>query len=295
MTKPYPMKTMTSTAPLGVLPRSFSDFRHDRPTPIGANLHWRMRAQNFWVEYIEAQPGSFPVASPTELLLMALDAPVEVRTGGAAGPLPVTLAPGCVSVLPAGSHVVVSARPGRCVVLASSRPDIEPATVLNQEAYSVPDPRIEPAGRRYRRQADVPTTRIYDMSSLPAPADNPRLKMLQTETMSINWVAYEGARNRSALSPHSHASCEQGTLALAGDFVHHLRVNWGRDANQWRDDEHLPAPSPSLLVVPVELVHTTEGVGGGRHLLIDIFSPPRADFIAKGWVHNASDYETTAP
>jgi len=46
-----------------------------------------------------------------------------------------------------------------------------------------------------------------------------------------------------------------------------------------------------MITVPVLLVHTTEGVGPGRHLLIDVFSPPRHDFIDKGWVANAGDYE----
>jgi hypothetical protein len=43
--------------------------------------------------------------------------------------------------------------------------------------------------------------------------------------------------------------------------------------------------------VPLNLIHTSEGVGAGRHVLIDIFSPPRRDFISRGWVHNAADYE----
>jgi hypothetical protein len=53
---------------------------------------------------------------------------------------------------------------------------------------------------------------------------------------------------------------------------------------------HKLAPSPSVLVIPPELIHTTEGVGLGHHLLIDIFAPPRRDFIAKNWVFNATDY-----
>ena len=70
----------------------------------------------------------------------------------------------------------------------------------------------------------------------------------------------------------------------------HIRTPWGSDANQWRDDEHIEASADSLLIIPPELLHTTEGVGVGRHILIDVFAPPRDDFIAKGWVHNAGDY-----
>ena len=89
------------------------------------------------------------------------------------------------------------------------------------------------------------------LADIKAPADKPRLKMLQTDTLSVNLVEYEGVRDRTALSPHSHADFEQGSLAIAGGFVHHLRVPWAADANLWRDDEHLVAPSPSLVVIPV--------------------------------------------
>jgi hypothetical protein len=74
-----------------------------------------------------------------------------------------------------------------------------------------------------------------------------------------------------------------------------LRVPWFSDAGRWRDDEHLAAPSPSLLVVPVEMIHTTEGVGDGPHFLVDVFSPPRRDFIDKGWVFNSADYTPADP
>jgi hypothetical protein len=75
-----------------------------------------------------------------------------------------------------------------------------------------------------------------------------------------------------------------------GRFLHHIRAPWISDANQWRPDEHIEAGADSLLVIPPQLIHTTEGVGSGRHVLIDVFAPPRQDFIAKGWVHNAADY-----
>ena len=114
--------------------------------------------------------------------------------------------------------------------------------------------------------------------------------MFQSETLSINWAEYDGPRDRAMLSPHSHDDFEQGSLGLQGDFVHHLRWPWGRNSNLWRDDQHVQLGSPSLMVVPPQVIHTTEGVGPGRHLLIDVFSPPRSDFIAKNWIFNASHY-----
>ena len=149
---------------------------------------------------------------------------------------------------------------------------------------------MAPVGPVWPRVSGADDIRVFEIDKFKAPADNPRLKMLQSATMSINWVDYDGPRDRIALSPHSHADFEQASLAVAGDFVHHLRVAWGKNADEWRDDEHKLAGSPSVLVIPPDLIHTTEGVGPGHHLLIDIFAPPRRDFIAKSWVFNAADY-----
>ena len=78
---------------------------------------------------------------------------------------------------------------------------------------------------------------------------------------------------------------------MAEHFVHHLRQPWGKNAELWREDRHVQVGSPSLMVVPINLIHTREGVHDEAHLMIDIFSPPRRDFIAKGWVENAADYQ----
>jgi hypothetical protein len=149
---------------------------------------------------------------------------------------------------------------------------------------------VAPVGSAWTRTGDADAIRVFEIDRIDAPADNPRIKMFQSATMSINWVDYQGPRDRTALSPHAHGDIEQASLAAAGDFVHHLRVAWGKNANEWRDDQHLRAGSPSVLVIPPDVIHTTEGVGPGHHLLIDVFAPPRRDFIAKGWVANAGDY-----
>lgn len=280
-----------SAVPDEVRPRSFADINTAEPESRGGRKHWLMRGQNFWVEWVQAtaQSQPFAVDSGAEALLITLETPLQVQAGGATPAVEVPAHSVCI--LPAGLSVVTPTQAGSYAVIASDRPDLGGRLALNEQVYTPADPRIVPTGQPYRRFEPRQAVQVLAIEDIKASADRPRLKMLQTETLSINVVEYHGVRDRTALSPHSHGEFEQGSLAMAGGFVHHLRVPWGPNANLWREDEHLQAPSPSLLVVPVEMVHTTEGSGDGHHLLIDIFSPPRHDFIDKGWVFNARDYQ----
>lgn len=274
-----------------VRPYSFGDFQATAPEAISGTRRWLMRARNFWVEWVQAPAGaaSMMFESSTESLLISDTAALRVED--ASGRAAAVDAPDhCVCIVPAGRFAVRAVEGGSFSVIASHRTDLAGRRVLNEDAYAVPDERIAATGQPYRHAQGRQQVEVLPIAAIQASVDRPRLKMLQTETLSINVVEYNGVRDRTALSPHSHASFEQGSLALAGDFMHHLRVPWGPNATLWREDEHLAAPSPSLLIVPVDMVHTTEGLGGGRHLLIDVFSPPRGDFIGNGWVFNAKDY-----
>lgn len=98
-------------------------------------------------------------------------------------------------------------------------------------------------------------------------------------------------RDPRKLSPHSHADFEQISLALEGTFVHHLRTPWVPDSLTWRDDQHLEMGSPSALVIPTNVIHTTQDIGEGVAWLIDVFGPPRMDFsLQPGVVRNADEY-----
>lgn len=280
-----------ATTSAAVRKRAFSSLTDCAAEHRAGNRHWLMRARNFVVEWVELGAGTagFAFQCDHEALLILPGTGAAIRcpgNGAIAQPVPGQ----SVCIVPPGRHEVSAAQAGVCIVIASQRPDIAGRPVLHEQAYAQPDPQVAPVGPPYRRSGGH-RLEVLPLADIRAPADKPRLKMLQTETLSVNLVEYEGVRDRTALSPHSHADFEQGSLAIAGDFVHHLRVPWGADANLWREDEHLPAPSPSLVVVPAGMVHTTEGTGGGFHFLVDIFSPPRADFIGKGWVFNSASYD----
>jgi hypothetical protein len=150
-------------------------------------------------------------------------------------------------------------------------------------------PALKPIVRYPRtRKPGEPT--VHVLADMPNSVGMPRAKLFQTETMSINWVEYLGPRDRTKLSPHFHTDIEQASLAIEGEFTHHYRTTWTIDANKWRPDEHILAAPGTIALIPPPIIHTSEGVGPSRHILIDVFSPPRADFIAKGQILNSGDY-----
>ena len=276
---------MENTLPNAV--REPSLINQPQPALSAASAQWSGRGQNFLVSwnYAGASGVSIEADSADEIMLMVLNAAISIAGGSKAADAPAR----SICILPPGKWQLQLEPQATCVVLTSLREGAK-TNAVNESAYEPRDARIAPVGEPYKVLKDGSDIRVFSIDSVSASKDKPRLKMLQTATMSINWVEYQGPRNREALSPHSHKSFEQGSLALAGDFMHHLRVEWGENANLWQEDKHAVLNSPSLLVVPVQLIHTTEGVGEGHHLLIDVFSPPRADFIAKGWVFNSGDY-----
>ena len=250
---------------------------------------WLARAQNFFVEWVEASAADSVVhfSSAHETMVLVFGAPAQLSIGVQATDAP----PRSVCIVPPGAASVHLNEGGTCAVLASQRNDLGGRTVLNGASFAELDTRITPPLPPFRRRDPSNAITVVPIDSFEAPANNPRLKMLQSDTLSINWVEYDGPRDRRALTPHSHADLEQGSLAVAGHFVHHLRQPWGKNADHWREDRHLQVGSPSLMVVPINLIHTSEGVHNERHLMVDIFSPPRRDFIAKRWVENAAGYE----
>ncbi len=272
------------------------EFHKYPPLVHGGTRSWLARSQNFFVEWAEAShtDALTEFASHQETMVLVFGATASLSSEGGAT---AQAQPRSVCILPPGRSSVRLGAGGSCAVLDTDRTDLGARAALNEAHFLTPDPRIEAAAPAFRRKSAAQSTsqaasiQVIPIDSFSAPASNPRLKMLQSATLSINWVEYDGLRDRRMLSPHSHTNLEQGSLAVAGHFVHHLREAWGKNANLWREDRHIELAPPSLMVVPVNLIHTSEGVRSEHHLLIDIFSPPRRDFIAKGWVQNAGDYE----
>lgn len=247
-----------------------------------------IRGQNFTVECINGTGASEHVTySDHETILILPESNATLTTDFET----VEIASRSIIIVPAGTHRVRLPEGARAFALTTGLGDMAIRNAVNSSDYSVLDDRVRPVARPMERQGEN-TNRVvsFRVDEIPFPEGNPRLKFFQSSTMSINWVEYEGQRDRTKLSPHAHDDFEQGSLAITGDFVHHIRTPWTSNAEHWRDDQHIEASAGSMLIIPPELIHTTEGVGAGHHILIDVFAPPRTDFIAKGWVFNAGDY-----
>jgi len=247
-------------------------------------------AQNFTVECLRSDGhSSHKIASNHETILVVPEAAITLVSSEGSIDIPKR----SLVIIPDGQYDIVFLTAGRTFALTTGRIKLEQSSTFEQDGSGPAqlDPRVKPIGKPFPKSESADGgIRVYSVDDIPHPSGNPRLKFLQTSTMSINWVEYHGPRDRTKLSPHSHEYFEQGSLAITGDFIHHIRTPWGPNADRWRDDQHITAPSDSLLVIPPELTHTTEGVGNGHSVLVDVFAPPRKDFISKGWMHNAADY-----
>ena len=58
-------------------------------------------------------------------------------------------------------------------------------------------------------------------------------------------------------------------------------------------DGHLRCGAPSVTIIPAGVEHTSQDTGDGESWLVDVFAPPRADFLARGIVRNAAEYDVS--
>ncbi|MFJ8603593.1 hypothetical protein ACIREM_33775 [Streptomyces shenzhenensis] len=260
---------------------------------------WVVRGQNFVVALSRLRTGQVLERTAQEheyvVLLTSDDAHVDVAYGDGTHAVRGT----AMIVVPPG-HSHVSARADTQVIrLFDHRTADIAALAANAADYAEPHVRVTPLAP-WPAPVDGDRLRVYRPDEVPAePGRFGRI--YRTRSFMVNFLdPLDGPRPRNKLSPHHHDDFQQCSLAVSGQFEHHIRTPWTTDMDQWRPDEHRVLGSPSVAVIPPPTVHTTRACGAGRNRLIDIFSPPRADFSARdGWVLNAADYpapeEVTAP
>ena len=250
---------------------------------------WYARGQNFVVAYSRVQPGASFVrrGQPDEFMLVLPEAGdgAVIEAGGES----VAISGYTLAIIPPGDSTITLRQAGTLVrVFSSSTADIA-ARAANAAGYASAHPHIPP----YQTWPVPPggfRIRHYSLDVPPVPGRFGRI--WRCTTMMINVLPFEPApRDTTKLSPHHHDDFEQGSLALQGAFVHHIRWPWTADQRAWRNDDHEHCPAPSLAVIPPPAIHTSAATRTDGNQLVDIFAPPRTDFSKMpGWVLNADEY-----
>lgn len=250
---------------------------------------WLVRGQHLVFSWTQARAGDRfeRTGHPDEYAVLQYSGSAPVRVS--AGAESAEVADEAFVVVPPGDSGVEALADGPVIrVFSTVSADLADAC-HNAGAYAEPDPRCAPlipwpdpvGGFRLR---------VYPLAEHPV--DGSRFgRIFRTTNMMINFLAEEPTpRDPHKLSPHVHDDFEQLSVAVKGEFVHHIQYPWGPDSSHWRPDDHGQLGVPSVCVIPPPSVHTTQGVGEHQQL-IDMFSPPRVDFSAKpGWIRNADDY-----
>ncbi len=278
--------------------RTATHARHyqDAPQQVDedGSRHWMTRAANFVVVVTDAAAGAVlsRIDNPDEYLLLLPEVDASVEASGER----IEAKGDSLTIIPPGSSRVSVGRAGLVVRVFSNKAVDLLAAASNAAKYSGGAPEVAPivpwpdpvGGFRLRH---------YAMADFPSPDPSPlKMRLFRSTNLMINiFMPWNMRRDETKLSPHSHEDFEQVSLALKGSFVHHLRYPWGPNKTKWEADEHEHYESPSVLVIPSNVIHTTQDVGDGTTWLIDVFGPPRIDFSSRpGFVLNAADYPMPA-
>lgn len=266
-----------------------ADF-HGTPPQIETETEktWIVRGQNMIVAYSELsdgcimsraeQPDEYAVLLPDDTLSLSITADEAVTVPGYS-----------IAFVPPGRSDIRTTGSGRLIRLFSPNTADIANMASNTAEFQGEHPNVPPFVA-WPEPKDGFKIRHY---SLDIPTQPGRFgRIFCCTTFMINYLDLRmGPRARTAVSPHHHDDFEQCSLALSGRFTHHLRWPWTTDMTKWKEDEHLEVGSPSVCIIPPPSIHTSTAEDAGENQLVDIFAPPRLDFIQKdGWVLNADDY-----
>lgn len=270
---------MTST--LSDLPHVVAFAGHPAAVADGCTTRYA-RTFHFVVAWSEVTAGArLRHAAGRESFVVLPDAGVDLVAGASPIPAPAR----SICILPAGESTIVAHAAGTVIRLIEAAPADALAGAINARSYTQPRADLRPIGAPFRR-IGPPAPRVYPLEA----GSGGKPQSFQTETMSCGWFEHTGPQDPASVFPHAHVDFEEGSLMVEGTFVQHLRFPWGSDLREWRTDEHVRCGPGTLVVIPPKTLHVAEAVGPERHVLMNLFAPPRPDHLAKGQIRNADEY-----
>ncbi len=281
--RPQESNTMTQTRPA-----SLADHSKEPPQiSKDGEKTWITRGANLVVAVSEVAPGT-TLSRPhndDEYWVILGGSPAHIEAGGEA----IDAAAETLTVVPPGASAVTMPQGGTVVRVFSNRAEDLAALAVNAATYADGAPECAPLVP-WPAPADGFKLRNYRPEDHDRPDTN--MRVFRSTNIMVNAMRKRTEpRDITALSPHSHADYEQASLLMEGTYVHHMRWPWGKDMNDWKPDIAMEAGSPSVLMIPAQVIHTSRSVGPETAWLIDLFAPPRRDFSARpGFVCNAEDY-----
>jgi mannose-6-phosphate isomerase-like protein (cupin superfamily) len=264
---------------------SIGRYYQEAPQVTGKGVRsWITRGANFAIVMSQGEAGATLAGTARdEQFVYALDGGVAVKAGAESQSLGVE----DLAIVPPGEWTLRFERSGQ-VVQQITADEALAGLAPNAALYAAGAPEVAPiepwpepvGGYRLRRY-----------STLDAYARGGMVHAFRTrKLMMVPYARFLEPRDETQLTPHSHADFEQGSVALEGGWLHHLRVPWTANRKHWRPDVHLEVGSPSTTIIPAGIIHTSQGIAGEGMRLVDVFAPPRLDFSERGWVDNAADY-----
>ncbi len=276
----------------GTRPATYADHTKSPPQiERPGERTWLTRGANFVVAVSEVkQDTELAWKAPDEYFVFLPNSTAQIVAGDE------SLQAGAetVTIVPPGDSTVKATSDGLIVRIFSHRAESLAELACNHASYADGAPEVAPlvpwpdppGGFRLRH---------YVLAEYTRPDSN--MRIFRSTNLMVNFLAKRTEpRDVRKLSPHTHADFEQGSLAVQGSYVHHLRYPWSADLTTWREDEHVEVASPSVTVIPAGVLHTSQNVSEGDCWLIDIFAPPRVDFSMRpGLVCNADEYPMPDP
>lgn len=263
-------------------------YREEPLTDVDAGAKaWIARGANFVTVVSDAPAGTVLTRAdnPDEYMVITYKVGASISANGES----IEVEPESLAIVPPGESSVTLAGDGEIVRIFSHRAEDLAARASNAAAYAERPDDVAPL-IPWPDPVDGYRLRVYRLADYVREGTN--MRVFRSTNLMVNvMTARNVPRDVSGLSPHSHTDFEQGSLAIGGTYIHHLRYPWTKDMAQWRDDEAVEMASPSMLAIPPNVIHTSRNIGPEPGRLIDVFAPPRMDFSKReGVVANADEY-----